>query len=310
MLARLKVGIMKVNYSPFEAETVWNDCEPAANDNSPVAKIARLAEKAKAQKKGNSNTLNLNQPQQVSIIGSWPKDKRGCANMLLRSSLFTVRGRGKRRYFTNHKIVAPKNAKISYTGPELDQNDLDLLMVLINALKSRPANDVIITSGADLIKEQNLTDSGANRAIMWATLERLVGVILNIRTEKYRYAGALLASVAHAKSEQKYRIKMNPEIAGLLATGTTWLDWSVRQELRGQPLAQWLHGYYSTHAKPYGIKVKTIQGLCGSRISETRDFKKSLIKSLERLSSVYASRGQLFKFSIENNLISIEKNAR
>lgn len=38
----------------------------------------------------------------------------------------------------------------------------------------------------------------------------------------------------------------------------------MRHALDGHQLAQWLHGFYASHAKPFPIKIETLHRLCGS----------------------------------------------
>ncbi len=40
----------------------------------------------------------------------------------------------------------------------------------------------------------------------------------------------------------------------------TQIDWNIRRALIGHPLAQWLHGFYSTHAaKSIPYKAETLE---------------------------------------------------
>ena len=56
-------------------------------------------------------------------------------------------------------------------------------------------------------------------------------------------------------------------------------------------LAKWLHGFYSTHAKPYPYKVETLHNLCGSADKSLRSFRQKLKKALDELVSVGAIEG-------------------
>lgn len=73
-----------------------------------------------------------------------------------------------------------------------------------------------------------------------------------------------------------YVIRLNPKLGVLFRDDQfTDVDWTIRHALRGKPLAQWIHGFYSSHARSYDLKVETLHRLCGSRARSLTDFKKT-----------------------------------
>ncbi len=56
----------------------------------------------------------------------WPENMRGVPNGVLRSALFSATKRGTRRYIERETIASVKGVSIIYTGPRLDQSDLDV----------------------------------------------------------------------------------------------------------------------------------------------------------------------------------------
>jgi hypothetical protein len=103
--------------------------------------------------------------------------------------------------------------------------------------------------------------------------------------------------------------------------GWTQVDWNIRSLLRGYPLAQWLHGFYSTHAAPYPLKVGTLHRLCGSEtgdgaetaaerhkaISGWRD--DSLIPALNALANACEQAGKALSWDISGDeLISVSRD--
>jgi hypothetical protein len=102
--------------------------------------------------------------------------------------------------------------------------------------------------------------------------------------------------------------------------GWTQIDWSIRQNLRGHPLAQWLHGFYSTHAQPYPLKIETLHKLCGSeRGAETKiDTERnkvmtgwrddSLIPALDALVDACDKSGQAFSWEINGDLVNVTRD--
>ena len=77
-----------------------------------------------------------------------------------------------------------------------------------------------------------------------------------------------------------YSIEINPKIVALYGReGWTQVEWQQRLALKGQPLAQWLHGFYTTHAQPYPYRAETLHKLCGSEAKNLTDFRKDLRKA-------------------------------
>jgi len=66
----------------------------------------------------------LSTPAKLPI---WPEAVRGVPNGILRSALFGAVKRGKRRYMERESIAAVDGIDLIYTGPRLDQADLDVL---------------------------------------------------------------------------------------------------------------------------------------------------------------------------------------
>ncbi len=85
----------------------------------------------------------------------------------------------------------------------------------------------------------------------------------------------------------KYFIEINPKIMALYGhDGWTGIEIEQRLALKFQPLAQWLHGFYSTHAKPYPYKVSTLKEFCGSEVKELFNFRTQLKKAAAQVSGV------------------------
>jgi len=91
-------------------------------------------------------------------------------------------------------------------------------------------------------------------------------------------------------------VRLNPQLLELFAQNQwTKLDWSERLRMLRQPLAQWLHAYWSTHNAPIPITVRRLHELAGSNIQELRFFKRHLKAAL----AVLVSTGFLKDFTLE-----------
>ena len=114
-------------------------------------------------------------------------------------------------------------------------------------------------------------------------LARLIGSVVEIKwtRERKAFAGALVSSFFRDDDTGRYVVKFNQEMATLYGQGHTYIDWEQRQALGQNNLAKWLHGFYTTHAAPFGYKVGTLQKLCGSG-ANLREFRRLLKAALAK----------------------------
>jgi hypothetical protein len=85
----------------------------------------------------------------------------------------------------------------------------------------------------------------------------------------------------------EFVIEVNPRVAILYgADGWTQIEWAQRWALRRQPLAQWLHGFYSTHAEPYPYKVETLRRLAGSENEHLYSFRQELRSAMSKVAEI------------------------
>ncbi|WP_267909314.1 plasmid replication initiator TrfA [Pseudomonas monteilii] len=161
-----------------------------------------------------------------------------------------------------------------------------------------------------LLKVLGKTDSGKNRRVLDLSISRLKATALQVKVGRYAYEGSLIHEVYrdhHERSERIYVVRLNPKLGVFFREDQfTDVDLSIRYALRGKPLAQWLHGFYSSHARPYDLKVETLHRLCRSRASSLIDFKKDLLKSLEAVKQASANVGRPFSYLVEAHLVQVK----
>ena len=129
--------------------------------------------------------------------------------------------------------------------------------------------------------------------------------LVEVQDGKRAYAGQLIHDWYRDEETGQHVIKLNPQIAKLYGSdGWTAIEKQERQALKGQPLAQWLHGFYSTHASPYPYKIETLHKLCGSEDGEIKGFTRNLKKALD---SVCAISG--WSYELDQGLVHMKKLA-
>ena len=116
---------------------------------------------------------------------------------------------------------------------------------------------------------------------------RLSSSVVEVADGKRAYFGPMLIGGARDDETGHYVIEMNPKIVSLFgADGWSSIEFEARRALKRQPLSQWLHGFYSSHARPFPMKVETLHRLCGSEAKLLKHFRAELREALDRLSEV------------------------
>lgn len=224
----------------------------------------------------------------------WEDDSRGTPRCILRSSLFGVVRRGKRKAFDHKEIASVANSKIFFTGIQLDQFDLDVYLQCLHLFRgTKDPSKPIKISEKSFLKAMGRASGKTDRIRLRKSLFRLNSgsVQIEIKLEKGRigYSGTLIEKYTFYEDEKGYRksfVKINPELAKLFDNGL-WvsIDWGTRIAFKGYPLAQWLHAFYSTHENPHPYKVDTIRKMCGSDIKNLYDFRAKLKKAIKSIST-------------------------
>lgn len=250
----------------------------------------------------------VQQLAQVIRLPLWGEAMRGVPNGLLRSALFGAIAKGKRRFMKDEQIAAVEGVEISYTGERLDQGDLDVWESVLHLARSQSLGDECRVTSYALLKLMGKTDSGKNRATLRTRIIRLRANAVTIKQGRYSYIGGLVDEAYKDEETQVWVIVLNPKLHALYAADQfTQVDWSVRQALDGKPLAQWLHSFYASHAKPYPMRIETLLQLSGSENSELRSSRQKLRKALDAVIEACEALGQPFSYAVQGDLVHVER---
>ena len=241
----------------------------------------------------------------------WPEPVRAVPNGFLRSALFGAIAKGKRRYMEGEQLAALDGIEIRYTGQRLDQGDLDVWESVLHAVRLQELGSQYRLTSYGLLKLMGLTDTGKNRATLHKRITRLRAGTIELKQGRYVYIGGLVGEAFKDENTQEWVIELNPKLRALYgADQFTQVDWAVRHELSGKPIAQWLHGFYASHAKPFPIKVETLHRLCGSEAKRMNDYKVDLRRNLDAVADASEAYGEGFRYDIRGDLVHVEKLAK
>jgi hypothetical protein len=251
--------------------------------NTPTEKAASKARKPRTTTKGRAPTdvaaINTYVPLQM---GFWPDEARGVPNAALRGALFSInqeRELAKKR----QKLATVDGYQIVFKGERYNQRDLDLWEMLLHIGRQQTDGKHIEFIASDLLKALGRPSGGTDYEELKEDISRLMGGVVEITftDTKETFIGSLIHNAYREETTQRYALVFDEKLPKLYDAGYTHVDWEQRRKLKGNSLAQWLHGFYATHATPLRYKVETIRELCGSTTERLTDFRKALRVSLE-----------------------------
>ena len=277
-----------------------------------LGRIEELREQAKqrAEREKRDPLPGAPLPKNVVQLPLWPEPVRAVPNGFLRSALFGAIAKGRRRYINGEDLAAVDGVTIRYKGERLDQGDLDVWESVLHAVRLQELGSQCRVTSYALLKLMGKTDTGKNRATLHNRIERLVANAVTVKQGRYTYIGGLIRFAAKDEETQEWVIELDEKLRPLFAGDQfTQIEWAVRHALDGHQLAQWLHGFYASHAKPFPLKIETLHRLCGSEAGLMSDYAKKLRKALDAVAEASAAHGEGFSYEIRGDLVHVEKKA-
>ena len=234
---------------------------------------------------------------------SWPEEKRGTPNSFLRSALFAAVQSKDRVYMKESVLFSQQGISIKYTGEQLNQEDLDVWEAISHLARQHPLGNECSFTAYSILKALNLPVGGHQHERLHSAIIRLTACAVEIRHEGRAYFGSLIESGVKDEVTSHYTISINKRLNELFGNnGWTAIDWQQRLLLRRKPLAQALHAYFSSHERPYPVKLSTLQEITGSQNKQPSDFKRKVKAALEALIKI----NFLSSYVIEADLVTVE----
>lgn len=248
-----------------------------------LALVASMQQKSKDRGPVELQVQGVLQPM-LGQLPLWPDLVRGVPNPVLRSALFGAVKRGKRAFQDAVKKASVDGVVVVHTGPQLDQADLDVWEQCLHLARSGGLGVEIRFTGNGFLKAIGRDTGKSQHVWLKGSLRRLMTSLVELEDGKKAYAGQLIHEWARDEETGHHFVKLHPKIAAMYGKdGWSQVEWEQRRALKRQPLAQWLHGFYTTHAKPFAYKVETLHQLCGSEAKHMHHFRAELREALVKM---------------------------
>ena len=269
-----------------------------ADVHPAVARFASLAERAEQEQDGQEPRG----PAKVIQLPLWPEAKRAAPNAVLRAALFAaIQGKG-RQYMLRKELIATQDGvTIRYTGGQLDQADLDVWEQALHLARTQVLGMKCHFTEKGFLKALGRQTGKSDREWLRYAFARLTATAVEISDGRRTYGGNLM-NFYRDEDTGRTALEINPKLARFFGRSQwTQIDWGQRQQLRGKPLALWLHGFYASHAAPYPLTVAYLHKLSGSQTKQVWKFKQNLTKALRDLQDA----GAIKAFEIRDDLVHV-----
>ena len=243
----------------------------------------KFAEKLETLKK----TVEEQQSTKITKLPFWTELKRGTPNSFLRSALFSAIQSKDRVFVKNEIIFSQQGIKITFTGEQLNQEDLSLWEALVHFYKEQPLGNEVNFTSYRILKLLDLDTGGRDQQRLHEGIKRLAACLVEITHNGRRFFDSLVKSGRLDETTTSYTLELSKKLIQIFGDDQwTAIDWKQRLELRRKPLAQALHAYYSSHKTPYPVKLNFLQQLTGSRNSQPASFKRHVCTALDALVAI------------------------
>jgi hypothetical protein len=275
-----------------------SDPQPIETDLDAVLESLHRTMKAKARD-------DLPEPKSTSAqiiqLPLWAEPVRGAPNTLLRSALFAAIQSGKRKELGIRinmsepkravtMIASQKGDTIKYAGDQLNQYDADVFFEALHRARGNPLPTECIFTGYNFLKAIGRSDAEENYHDLNNSLTRLRDGRIEIDWKapggkEWHYEGGLIADFVREKNSRLFKVTFSKTIRDLFAPACwTQLEWEERMALKGKPLAQWLHSFYSSHVPtPVPLSAAYLHEKTGSARTLLKHFKEDLKPALATL---------------------------
>jgi hypothetical protein len=237
----------------------------------------------------------------------WSDGKYVAPVAFLRSALFGIVPKGRRRRVDNEPLASRKGLELRFTGSVLDQFDEDVWLVMLRQAREHGMGPNVYFTMRSMMKQLSWDVGGKSSQRLRASFLRLASAVVQIESPDLHYIGHLVEEIIVDKTNgENYYYRLSPRMAQLFGPEqSAYLEIDERTQIKG-PLAKWLHGYIAADAVGFPVHIDELRKLSGSTTSERYRFTASLRLALEELKTC----GVLKSWRIEHLTVFVTRHPR
>jgi hypothetical protein len=256
-----------------------------------TARIQQIAERAKQRNRERGLTADAKPRPKATAkttkLPLWPEELRVCPSSVLRSALFGVVRRGRRKALEGEILATWEGVTIRYTGWRLDQGDLDVWLAALHLARQHNLGVRVPVTVNEILRTMGRSTAGSVHEWFKSAVRRLTACAVEITAKRKTYGGPLIECFAHDDEIGEHVLYLSAWLADLFEDGNyTRIDWEIRRSL-SMDLAKWLHGYIASHRatqkNPHRIGLARLRELCGSETEELRFFRRDIREAMQAL---------------------------
>jgi hypothetical protein len=235
---------------------------------------------------------------------------------MLRGSLFAPITRGRRKAITDKPVGTFDGGEIRFTGVQLDQGDLDVLLMLTKLLSDFsnsgnvcrvPDENFDFYSRVKFTRYSFLKALGRNcnsRGYKWLkeSILRLSSGVIQVVLDGKGMINKPILGASYMSEDGLMAVDMSQEYIKLFSRQNfSFIDTASRLELTGD-FTKWLQGFVSTHTGESQYSAEKLKELSGSKQKSIKHWilrqAKPAFEQLKDLDLIkdYSVKGHLFKW--------------
>jgi hypothetical protein len=201
------------------------------------------------------------------------------------SALFSTRTKSARENFVKKIFEATNGAYLTYTGPELRQDDKTVLLELIHQRRNKYAGEIEF-SPSTFCSRMGWSDSKESKKRLFNCIERLTSG--RLRIDRTLTEGAMFGMVSKFKWDgDKWLVGLDSEVTSLFISTKTlvYLNIEKRKQL-AEGMQTWLFDYICSNDCTWVFSYKHLRKACGRPYDYPRQFNDNVKAALRKIQAV------------------------
>lgn len=225
-------------------------------------------------------------------LAPWPNHMRALPNDYARSALFTVRNKRQPREALQQKEIFHLNndVTITYTGIELRSDDDELVwQQVLEYAKRKPLGSPIVFTFYEICGDLGWSINGRYYKKAEECLTRLQASAIQFFSPRVGRLQSLslihkFRVVDRGKKTSRCEVFIDEQMIMLFAGDHyTRFEWETYRSL--SPIARRLCDYFSSHKKPFPLKLEKFQLMCGSDTKRKAKWREQVLIACTELES-------------------------